>query len=336
MPIVTPRPALAYLGMIKQSAQNSPGVPTTFFIIKKQEFMATQDVVEHRLGNQRDIGYTTKEKFLFAGAFETPLFANEGAFLTAAAMGADTKTGAGDPYQHALSFADPLPYYTTEVAWYNSNLIERVIDSKVARWQLMYEAGGKEAIIRAGLMGCTVAVQSSPLTPSFSNGAGEGPMKGDQCVFTLTGPSDASTIAAQIQKLQIDLDQGVVDQPGPGQISPIALPEEGRRIGITGTALFTSDALHRLGFYGSSSGSSVSAVPATGSVDFTFTSQAASPGPERSARFTTPNLVWKLTKPMFDPDGKTGLIDFEAVAYRSGATLPFTATFKNGVSTAYI
>ncbi len=220
------------------------------------------------------------------------------------------------------------------MSWYQNSLIERVIDCKIAKIEITFEAR-KEIMLTVHLLGCSVAVQSSPQTPSFTNvvsGNGEGPMRFADSTFTLTGPADAATVALEVQKLVITIDQGVVDMPGPGQTGPIALVEEGRKISYKGTAMFTSDAIHRLTFYGASAGTTIASAPSTGSL---VAVAATSASPARSATFTINQNFWTLTKPMFDLTGKTGTIDFEATAYRAGATLPMTAVFLNGYNTSY-
>lgn len=339
MPVVTPKLGLSYLALVKQTAQNTPVAPTTansgkHFILLEQSFKPSQDVTVRRTGNQRDFSFAFKNAFVFGGSFQTYLYADEGAALLAWLMGTDTRTGASDPWTHTLSMTEPLPYLTCEVSWYQNSLIERVTDCKIAKIELDFVAR-KEVILTVHLLGCSVAVQSSPLTVAFNNGAGEGPARHADSVFTITGPTDGATIAGEIQSLKLTIDQGVMDQPGPGQVYPIALVEEGREISIKGKAMFTSDNLHRLTFYGTSAGAAVSSVVATGSMSVTATCQAPAVGPERSALFTVGQLFWTLSNPMFDMDGKTGMLDFEATGYRSGANLPLTAVFKNGVSTQY-
>src|SRR5207344_1284701 len=107
--------------------------------------------------------------------------------------------------------------------------IERVMDCKIGKIELDFTAR-KEVMLTVHILGCSVAVQTTPLTPAFSNvvsGQGEGPMRHADSVFTITGPSDGPIIAQEIQKLVLTIDQGCVDQGGPGQVTPIAIVEEG-------------------------------------------------------------------------------------------------------------
>jgi hypothetical protein len=332
---VTPYRALSYLGLGKQSVQGAGVSPTKFPILRRQAFIPAQNVAEYRTGNVRDISFAVKQDFRYGGSFQTFLYADEGAAIMAWAMGADTKTGSSDPYTHTLALADTLPYLSAEAAFYENQIIDRVVDTKIAKLLIEAEAR-REVMLTVDLLGSSVAVQGSPTAPSFNNGAGEGPMTFAQGAFTLSGPTDAATLQAQIQKLGIELDQDMSAEYGPGSVGPIALMEQGRKVTIKLTALFTSDDLHRLVHYGSSSGTAVSATVGTGSIAAAFTSVAASPGPERSCTLTSAQFFWTLSKPMFDPDGKVGTIEAEATAYRSGSTMPLSAVFKNGVSTAYI
>lgn len=325
---------LAYLGAAKQSVKGTGVAPSKFFILRKQAFMPAQKISEFRTGNQRDISFAVKEDFRYAGSFQTFLYADEGAFLLANLMGTDTKSGGSDPYTHTLSFTEPLNYLSVEAAFNESQIIDRVIDSKLGRALIEFEAS-KEVLLTVDVLGSNVAVQGSAATVSFSNSAGEGPMHMYHGAFTLGGPSDATTLAAQIEKGSITIDQMLSAEYGPGQIIPIAIFEQGRKVSLKLTVKFSGPALHNLIHYGGSSGTAPSQIVGTGSFDAVFTSQAASPGPERSAKFTSAQLFWMSGKPEFSPDGNTATYDVEATAYRSGATLPFTSIFKNGVSTAY-
>lgn len=332
---VTPYLTLGYLGLAKQSGQGSPSAPAKYPILRRQAFVPVQNFGEFRTGNQRDISIITKQDFLYAGAFQTYLYADEGASLLAWAMGADTKTGSSDPYTHTLALANGLPYLTAEASFYQDQIIDRVGDCKIAKLLIEGEAR-KEVMLTVNLMGGIPAVQGSASTPSFSNGAGEGPMMFYHGAFTLSGPGDASAMQAQVQKYSIEIDQDMSAEYGPGVIYPIALVEQARKVTFKMRVMFTGDDLHRLTNYGSSSGTGVSETVGDGSFEVVHTSVAASPGPERSAKFTCGYLKWKMAQPEFDPDGKTGFMDVESIGYRSGNNLPFTAVFKNGVSTAQV
>jgi hypothetical protein len=331
---VSPKRALSYLGAAKQTVQGTGAAPSRFFVLRRQAFLPSQEIAEFRTGGQRDLSIFVKEKFLYAGAFQTFLYANEGGALLAWAMGADALSGVADPYTHTLTLADNLPYQTYEAAFYETSIIDRVIDSKIAKLLIEAEAT-KEVMLTANLLGSSVAVQASAATPTFSNGAGEGPMTFYHGAMTLTGPSDAATLQGQIQKFSIEIDHDSSPEYG-SSLSPIAIVEQGRKVTFKMTAIYTFDPLHRLTHYGSSTGSAVSEIVATGSFAVTLTSQAASPGPERSVLLSCPLLKWTMSKPEFDADGKLGKIEAEATAYRSGATMPLSAVVKNGVSAAYI
>lgn len=330
MPI-TPKLGLAYLALAKQTTQGTPVTPSKYFILIDQSFKATQEVQTRRTGNQRDFSFAFKTGFLFAGSFQTYLYADEGAALLAWLLGTDTISGGGDPYTHTLTMTEPLPYLTAEVSWYQNSLIERIGDCKISKIVLTFEAR-KEVLLTVHMLGSSVAVQGSALTPSFNNGAGQGPLRHADSVFTLTGPTDGSTLAGEIQKLELTIDQGVVEQYGPGQVTPIALVEEGRSISLKGRAMFTSDNLHRLTYYGTSSGSAVSSTVATGGMTITATAQAS---PAHDLVITVSQMFYILSTPTFDMDGKTGVVDFETTGYRSGATLPLGIVARNAISTAY-
>lgn len=261
------------------------------------------------------------------------MYANETGFLLAAVMGKDTISGAGDPYTHTLDLTvDALPYLTAEASFFENQLIDRVADTKIAK--LMIEAAaGSEALVTFDLLGGAVAMQGSGATVAFSNTVGEGPMMMHQATLTLTGPTDASTLQAQVRSFSITIDPMVKPEYGPGSYPPIAQFEQARLVTFKMEALFSGPNMYKLTHMGSSSGTAQSAVVGTGSFEAKFTSQAT---PERSIDLTCGYLNWKIANPVFSPDGKTGVLSVEAVGYRSGSNYPLSAVIKNGVATQFL
>lgn len=324
---------LAYLGAVKQSALGSPGAPTKFFVLQNCAFIPSPKVTDFRTGNQRDIGFSVKEEWLYKGAFKTFLYADEGAALFAWLMGKDTKTGAGDPWTHTLDLSvDALPYLSFEASYFENGLIDRVQDCKIARLMLESEAG-KEAMLTVDLLGGAPARQSSGATVSFSNGASEGPMMMHQAAITLTGPTDASTLQGQVRKVTLVVDPGINPEYGPGVYAPIAQFEQARLITVKLDVLFSGDSIYRLTHFGGTSGTAPSATVGTGAFEIKYTSQAS---PEHSIDITTGYLNWKNASPTGKVDAKTGIMTIEAVAYKSGSNYPLAVVAKNGFSTAYV
>lgn len=324
---------LGYFGFTKQSAQGSGSAPVYFAKLLDAAYMPSQKISDYRNGNVLDVGFSVKETFHYAGRIKTPLFATEAGAILAYHLGADTKTGGGDPYTHALSYANAIPYVSAEVSAMENQILDRVIDSKVGRVVIEAEAG-KMAFIESDWQGCSVAVQGSPATVSFSDAAGEGPMMLYHGTLTLSGPTDYATAAGQVRKVTIESDRNLSLEYGPGYVYPIAIFEQGRKVTFKMTVLFSGPALYNLTHYGGSAGTTVSPVLGTGSAVLVFNTGAS---PERSITITLANVTWQLAKPTGGlPDGSTGLLEVEAVGYRSGATLPLAVSVKNGVSTAYV
>lgn len=324
--------SLGYVGIAKQSGKGSSTSPSKFYKLLKSAYMPDQKISDFRNGNSRDIAFSVKESFRYAGSFQTFMFADEATALLAWAMGGDTKTGSGDPYTHTLALADSLPWLSVEVSYNENQIIDRVVDSKIARLLIEFEAA-KEVLVTADLLGANVAVQGSAATVSFSDGASEGPMRMADAAFTLVGPGDASTLQGQIAGGSITIDQGADTIFGPGQVNPIGILEQGRLITVKLSAYFSGPNLYNLIHYGGDSGTAPSGVVATsGSMVAKFTSQAS---PEHSIEITTGYLNWKTGKPMFSPDGKVAKMDVEAVAYKSGSNSPLVVVGKNAISSAY-
>jgi hypothetical protein len=325
--------SLGSLGLGKQTVQGTGVAPTKFPKLSKSAFIPVPKVTDYRNGNNRDFAFSTKDEFAYKGAFETFMYADEATALLAYIMGKDTVTGAGDPWTHTLDLTvDALPYLSAQAQYYENQIIDRVIDTKLIKLALAADVG-KPAMLTGDLLGGSVLAGGSPAVVSFTDGAGEGPMMFYHQTITLTGPSDFATIQGQIQKISLDIDQGGNAEYGPGQVYPIAVFEQGRIVTLKLQTLFSGPAWHNLINYGGSAGTTVSQVVTTGTFETKFTSQAA---PERSIDLNCPLLHWHLDNPQMMPDGKSGLFDVTAIGYRSGATLPLTVIGKNGVATPYV
>lgn len=319
-----------YIGADRQTVQGTPVAPTKFFKPKKQQFVIDQALEEIRNGNTRDINNLVKLWVHGKGAFQTYMYVDEFAFLLSHAMGKDTISGAGDPYSHALTLLDALPFSSFETAFAENQLLVRWTDCKINTLTVSAKVA-ELALVDVDLQGSTTSVPTAA-TPTFSDGITEGPMVFHQGVFTLTGPTDAAVVNAQVQEVTVVLDNGLQFVMGPNSIVPIYQLETVRKITVKFTAAFSGPNLYQLTYLGANAGTVPSSVTGTGSLTLKFTSAAS---PEHSVLLTFPQFAFTDAKPMYDPTAKLATMAVEATAYRSGATLPMTATVKNAISVQY-
>lgn len=322
-----------YVGLGLQSAQGSAVAPSLFFMFTKEVAIKPDQKTERRRdGYTRDISGVDKTSFNYAGTFECLVYAIEGAALMAWAMGADSVSGSEDPYTHALTFSDPLPYLTVEISRANGQLLERIVDCKIAKMRIVAEVG-KHVLMTVTILGTTATIPTAA-TVSFSDAASNGPAMMHQGAFTIVGPTDAAVLAAQVQKVTFDLDTGAALKMGGGSFVPIGIDEEDRIITCVWDCLFPGPTSYYLAYFGATGGPAPSATVGAGSGTVKFTTQAS---PEHSILLTMNN--WKIEDTDVDganPNSKTAHVTINTVLNRSGATLPMSGTAKNSRSSAYI
>ncbi len=327
---------LGYIGGAKQASQGTGVVPTYFWKFLKHAVLPDQKISSYRDGNVRDLTFELKEILKWGGSFQTFFYANEGAALLCWAMGDDAITGAGDPYTHTLTLTDALPWLSIELGMYQDSaaayqLVDRVVDAKINKLTIEGEAS-KPLLLTPDIIGLTSAKQGAAATVTFSDGAGQGPMTFLQSVFTITGPTDAATLAGQVQKFKLDLDQKLWFIPGPNSLVPIGLLEQGREVGLTFDAVFSGPTIYLLTYYGATGGTAPAAALGAGSFDVKATCQAA---PEHSAQITAGALNFHVAKLEIAPDGNVAMAQITAQPLKSGATMPLAAVVKNAKATAY-
>lgn len=326
---------LGYISLAKQSVQGTGVVPSKYYKYTKHAFLPQQELEHYRDGYQRDLSFGVKLSYQWRGSFQSFMYADESAAMVAWALGLDTLSGAGDPRTHTITLTDALPYLSAELGFYRQaggavNYAQRVIDTKIAGLMLDAEAA-KPCYLTADLLGTTIQPSITPTAPTFNDGVDQGPMVFHQGVFTITGPSDASTLQGQIQKIGLELKQNAKPVMA-NTLVPIAQLEEGRELLLKLKAVFSGASMHALTYFGSAAGTTPSATLGAGAFTAIFTAQAS---PERSMNWSLPNLDYKVVKDEINPDAALATIDIEARPRRSGSTLPLSVVAKNAVTSAY-
>ncbi len=326
---------LGYIGFGLQSAEGVAVPPDKFVKFMRSSLIPQQTVQDYPNGNTRDITFSLKESMVYAGNVESLLFADEGGALMAWAMGSDSISGMSDPYTHLLELTDNLPFVTCEVEHADGQLIDRLVDGKINFFELSWDVPGKALIGNFDFMGAGAERQLSASTPTFNDAPTEGPFSFLDCVFTITGPTDAAVMALQIQKGSIRITQNVKAIYGPGSLTPIFLLETNRIVTANFDVMLSSADLYALTYYGANAGTDPSRVIGTGTLELKA-SIAAAPD-ERSIDVVIPALNWKVATPSGpDPQAQAAVLSVQSTALRQGDVLPITITVKNGISSSYL
>lgn len=323
---------LAYLGMARESTPGTPAAPTQFLKLLQQKFMIAQDWAEYRNGNTSDISMMMKKNLRYAGSFQTYLYPIEGGAVLAYALGKDVVSGGGDPYTHTLTLLDDTPYVTFEAGWNEGNLIDRIASCKVAKATLSGKAG-EYVLLDADLLGLNPAYQASAATVTFSDVvATDGPARFYDGTFTLTGPTDAATLSAQVEDFSIEIDRNAIGVYSNG-LTPIAVFQQARKVAFKATIVFSGKSLYDLTYYGAVAGAAPSSVNGTGAFEALFTVAAS---PLHTIDATINNLVFQSALVDFNPARQVAKYSVAGVAYRTTAgVLPIGIVVKNSQSAQY-
>jgi len=242
-------------------------------------------------------------------------------------LGADTPSGAADPWTHVLTHAPSLPWIT----WW-SHLgdlrYEEISDTKISQLVISGESGQpiRVAVTVEGIRPrsqtaeeTTVAVEVGDALVYYD---GDGALK-------LEGAAVAS-----IGSFTCTINRNVTRVPGDG-LTPIDLAEGLYSVEWTIGKLYTSASLHNRALYGAASPSNdtevvstVLSLGATG-IDFKFTMAT---GPERSLQLECPAVVMAPYDVQPNTDGSPLREDLTLMAIDNGTDEPLTATVLNDMA----
>lgn len=323
---------LGYLGFAREATPGTPAAPTQFAKLLNNKFMIAQDWARYRNGNTSDLAMLMKKGVRYAGSFQTFLYPIEGGALLAYALGKDVVSGGGDPYTHTLTLLDDTPYITFEAGFNENQLIDRVASCKVVKATISGKISDY-VLLDVDLLGMIPTVQGSPATVTFNDTvATNGPARFYDGTFTFTGPTDAATLAAQVQDFSVEVDRnGIVVMSN--SISPIALFQQARQINFKATIVFSGTNLYNLTYYGANAGTTPSAVNGTGSFEAVFLMAAS---PLHNIDLTLNQIVFESALVDFNPARDVAKYTVTGTAYRSvGGALPIGIVVKNSQATQF-
>lgn len=160
-------------GYLAVSDQASKGTPIAYDAVKlylkylEESFATEIDMMNLREGGDDELMSTSvknlhKEKFGFKVYARPQVLA----YMISWFLGADTKSGAGDPYTHVLTRASAGRKYLTFYRKLDTNKIQQMYDAKIESIMIEGEAGKPITLSIEG-NGCNVAFTSSAGTESY-------------------------------------------------------------------------------------------------------------------------------------------------------------------------
>lgn len=334
MALVTTKRRLGYLGLKKETTPGT-GVAPQYFYKPSGDVLVqqSQTLMEIRNGNQRDLTAHVKTEIHEAGNFKALWYASEGAALLAYSLGADAVTGASDPYTHTITLADNIPYISVEQGIAENSAVLRGVGCKVADLT-MDVAVNEPAYLTATILGVTEDDSQSAASVTFTDSTANGPFMFNQGTVTFTGPTDASTLQAQMVRCQVKLMQAARQIPVVGYITPQAVLEEARTVEGSVEFVWTGPSIYELAYNGGASATAPSATVGSGSLAFTLATGAS---PARSVAVTLANVDFlEVSAPRINADASEATVTATFRAKRVSSTMPISVVALNGDSAAYV
>lgn len=322
---------LDYVGLVKQSAQGSGAAATVFpRLASPPKFTPIQDVGEYRDGSSEHLTFHAKKSIKYL--IEVPFYwdCDIAAPMLAWYLGADAVTGAGDPYTHTITYASILPYLSIArgVSQNSSGtytILERVTDCKPLKLEIGGNAG-KEILGKATFIGSTSSIPSADTVVLGS----EGPGMFGATAFTLAGPTEASTLQAQLQSFKVVIDRGTKEVFGPNQLTPIGVFEGQVKVSLDFEAVLAAATLYKLTNYGGNAGTVPAAALGGGTLSIVTTVST-----NHDITLTLGAFDYIMADPDMNADGTLAMVKVATAPFKSGSTQPLAAVVRTAVATDF-
>lgn len=329
-----PYDPIGYIGWAKQSTglgvQGTPQAPATFVAFDQESIAPNPRTTFYPNGSSQADAYSVVNGVDWGGTFHFPFTSNTGAAALYGVMGGtDTKSGVADPYTHALSFANDVPWHSFERAIAEQSYIQRIQDGKFD--SLIIEGKSEDLVwCTAGIMACQAADQGMAATITYD---ADPVFMFRDTSFVFNGVSALLTVLRFKLTIKRNLRSKQTNHAYPDYLRP------GRRsVEVELDVIWegtNAPAWWRNVVYGAAGNSSGAAkVPFSGSTTITIDPNAT---PDHQAAFVIPDLRQITAKAPLDPQ----IRDLQALTITGKAQRPSSGadeiqpTIKNLTSTAY-
>lgn len=253
--------------------------------------------------------------------FETVAMPKSVGLFLAVGMGSEAASGSG-PYTHVFKVGNALPYITV-FARRDAEYF-KVSDIRVDEVELAWE-GTKAVTLKVSAMGCTYEFLG---TSAYTGGTDERPesgvLKGAGGTFTVDGAS------AIIKGGSIKITNGVTAVHGSSSPTPADVFPAKQNIDVSLTVVPTDLSMFRKVVTGSTSGSSVQAVPQYGTVQCGFKVDSSN-----TLDFIGRRVKFLTQFPDVKADGGPVEVSLEGSVANDLTVAPCEFVLVNQVSTAY-
>jgi hypothetical protein len=270
----------------------------------------------------RDVEEFDRIEIIPALAFDVVAMPKTIGALLYAATGADTITGAGDPFTHTFKTGLDLPYWTL----FTTHGVEKYqfTDAKLDTLELSWDRSGA-LMAKTSWLACALAFPAS-YTAGTDERPGGGLIKGAGGTFTVDGA------AAIVKAGTIKIDNSLEAVMGAASVQPADV-FPGEHILTVDLTIVPADMTEfRTVITGTAAGTTPQVVPYTGAAVMTFLVPGSSP-----AHTLTLNILagkFAVAFPAADPKGGPQEIVLSIAAHvKSDGSAPYSFVLLNSIAT---
>lgn len=315
---------LAQVSLAKQSAKGTPAGAGTYQIGVTGGTVAGAQVTDQEIPftwSGRDVEAFDRISVIPGAAFDTVAMPKTIGALLYAACGADTVTGAGDPYSHAIKSAADLPYYTLFSTM--GTEFYQIADAKLNSLELTFDRSGA-LMVKTDWMGTDLTYPGS-YTPGADERPGAGVLKGAGGVFKLGGTT------AVIKQGTIKIENKLEAVVGAASVEPVDVFPGEHTLSLSLTVIPSDMTLFRTVVTGTSNGAATAVTGYDSTIELKWLHEGSSPA--HSLDLLVNSAKYACAFPAADPNGGAQEIVLEATAHvKADGTTPYVFTLLNGVA----
>lgn len=332
---IAPTQAVDYFGFAKQSAKGTSVAPAYFAAFMDEVTLDHNQAIRQirEAGGGVNVGRDVKDAYLPGVRFSFAARPDIAGAAYAMFLGADSITGAGDPYSHVLTQTEATVWVSFERD-INDEVIERIADGVISEVQLDLRRrdAGPEAIMICTGIGLEPEYQGSAASDSYES---DRPYLRSDGAWKIDGNVETNVESATCTMRWIYDESIYLDAVTRGDLIKLRFEAD-----IEVVQLFNSAAevtAYRGTHYGAGGGSAVSETVWQPSATDSFEIALANVQTQaRSLTINIPKVAWgeaKLTEP--SPEGSEA-VKLTRTGHLISATEPVTVTVENANAAAYI
>lgn len=315
----------AQVSLAKQTAKGSSAATGTYQIGVTGGNIAGANVTDQEIPmtwSGRDVEEFDRIEVIPAATFDVVAMPKTIGALIYAATGADTVTGAGDPWTHVFKTGLDLPYWTLFAKHGTESY--KLIDTKLNSLELTWDRSGA-LMAKTDWLGCDLQFPAS-YTAGTDERPGAGLLKGSGGLFQIDGA------AAVVKSGSIKIDNNLEAVVGAASVQPADVFPGEHSLTVSLTIVPADMTNFRTVITGTAAGTTAAVVPYTGTMETKFLVPGSSPA--HSLDLLVNAGKFAVAFPAADPKGGPQEVVVECMAHvKLDGTAPYAFTLLNQVAT---